>query len=78
MTIPSMEEEKPFQVPPWIARRLHREGWRFTWDTFILFAGNGVTSVLFLLFHMLAGRQMRGEDYAEFLAMIGLSTLKLR
>lgn len=67
-----MEEEKPFQVPPWIARRLHREGWRFTWDTFILFAGNGVTSVLFLLFHMLAGRQMRGEDYAEFVAMIGL------
>ena len=49
-----------------------RDGWRFTWDAFILFAGNGVTSVLFLLFHMLAGRQMRGEDYAEFVAMIGL------
>ena len=56
----------------WVARRRNHERWRFTWDTLILFIGNGITSFLFLLFHMLAGRKMAGEAYAEFVAMIGL------
>ncbi len=56
----------------WMAQRFKRERWRFTWDASILFAGNGATSFLFLLFHMLAGRKMAGADYAEFVAMVGL------
>ena len=56
----------------WMSTRFKRERWRFTWDAAILFAGNGITSFLFLLFHMLAGRKMAGADYAEFVAMVGL------
>lgn len=56
----------------WMNRWRTREGWHFTWDVSVLFVGNGLMSLLFLLFHMLAGRQMRGEAYAEFMAMIGL------
>ena len=56
----------------WLSQRFKRERWRFTWDAAILFAGNGATSFLFLLFHMLAGRKMAGADYGEFVAMVGL------
>jgi len=59
-------------IQAWMAQRFKRERWRFTWDAVILFAGNGFTSFLFLLFHMLAGRRMAGADYAEFVAMVGL------
>jgi len=59
-------------VHKWMARWRTQEGWRFTWDVGILFMGNGLMSLFFLIFHMLAGRQMQGEDYAKFVAMIGL------
>ena len=56
----------------WMDGKLSRERWRFGWDAGLLFAGNGATSFLFLLFHMLAGRRMAGADYGEFVAMVGL------
>ena len=59
-------------IQAWLSQRFKRERWRFTRDAAILFAGNGATSFLFLLFHMLAGRKMAGADYAEFVAMVGL------
>jgi O-antigen/teichoic acid export membrane protein len=56
----------------WLACRKQHEHWHFTWDVSILFIGNGVMSFLFLIFHMLTGRKMGGEAYAEYMAMIGL------
>lgn len=49
-----------------------QERWHFTWDVGILFVGNGLMSLLFLIFHMVAGRKLPGESYAEYMAMIGL------
>jgi len=60
------------RLQKWISRHRHREGWRFSWDVGLLFVGNGLISVLFAGFHMVAGRKMTGETYAEFVALIGL------
>lgn len=46
--------------------------WRYAWDSGVLFVGQGLAAFLFLLFHMLIGRRMHGEGYAEFVALIGL------
>ena len=62
----------PASIREGVTQRFKHERWRFTWDAAILFAGNGATSFLFLLFHMLAGRKMAGADYGEFVAMVGL------
>lgn len=46
--------------------------WSYAWDSGVLFFGQGLAAFLFLLFHMLIGRRMEGEHYAEFVALIGL------
>lgn len=59
-----------------VSARLHRDGedssGQLTWDSAMLFVGNGVISVLFLLFHVVTGRLLSGAAYAELVAMIGL------
>jgi len=69
----------PTGTLPWLRHRWRqvkqwqqKEGGHFTWDVSVLFIGNGVMSLLFLVFHMLAGRKMVPELYAEYMAMIGL------
>ncbi len=45
---------------------------QLTWDSALMLLGNGFISFLFLLFHVLSGRLLDGESYAEVVAMIGL------
>lgn len=64
------------QASAWVRARIRREGedshGQLTWDTMLLFMGNGLVSFLFLLFHVLAGRGLSGDAYAELVAMIGV------
>lgn len=69
--------ESPLQkIKSFLFARFHREGedssGQLTWDSALLFVGNGVISVLFLLFHVVTGRTLSGAAYAELVAMIGL------
>ena len=71
MMIPFIRQLKTF-----LTNRISRKGedssGQLTWDSALLFVGNGIISVLFLLFHVLTGRMLPGAAYAELVAMIGL------
>jgi O-antigen/teichoic acid export membrane protein len=48
------------------------EGFHFAFDSLVVFAGTGVISVLFVLFHAVVSRLMGTAEYAQFVALIAL------
>lgn len=61
-----------YRFAQWREGRPFHEARKFAQDTGVLFVGSSISAALFLLFHMLTGRWMPGEDYAELVALIGL------
>ena len=53
-------------------RLRQHEGYHFAFDSLVVFAGSGLTGVLYALFHAVVGRLMGAADYAVLAGLIAL------